>query len=156
MPETVQRLCLGVVRCLLAILSIATLAASEATSAESEESGDILVELVGVEVSDGELVVALYADAGSFDDGGEPVRSGRLEPGEEVVWEVAEVAFGWYAVKAYHDLDGDGELDRGAFGRPTEPYGFSNDARGRFGPPSFEAARFEHRSATSRIEIELR
>jgi len=27
-------------------------------------------------------------------------------------------------------------------GMPNEPYGFSNDARGSFGPPSFEDASF--------------
>lgn len=47
---------------------------------------------------------------------------------------------GRYAVKAYHDADDDGELDRDLLGAPSEDYGFSRDARGTFGPPDFEDA----------------
>lgn len=47
------------------------------------------------------------------------------------------------ALTVVQDANANGRLDRNAFGMPTEPYGFSNDATGSFGPPSFEAARFE-------------
>lgn len=123
---------------------------------ELAEAGALEVSLAGVEGSEGVVLVALYDSEESFEDSAEPLRSARLAPDGELIWRLEGVAFGSYAVKAYHDLDGDGELDRGAFGRPTEPYGFSNGARGRFGPPSFEAARFEHHADTTEIEIELR
>lgn len=91
----------------------------------------------------GQLVVALYRDAASFDDGGEPYRA-RFLPveGADAAWTLSLPA-GSYAVKAYQDLDADGELDRGDFGVPSEPYGFSSGARGTFGPPPWSAARFE-------------
>lgn len=44
------------------------------------------------------------------------------------------------AVAAYQDLNNDGVLDRSSFGIPTEPYGFSRDAQGQMGPPSFQDA----------------
>lgn len=47
------------------------------------------------------------------------------------------------ALTVVQDVNANGRLDRNAFGMPTEPYGFSNDAAGSFGPPSFEAARFQ-------------
>lgn len=47
---------------------------------------------------------------------------------------------GRYAVIVFHDQNDNAKLDRGLFGVPTEPYGFSNDARGFFGAPSFDAA----------------
>jgi uncharacterized protein (DUF2141 family) len=47
---------------------------------------------------------------------------------------------GTYAVSVYHDLDANGQLNNNLMGLPTEPYGFSNNARGSFGPPSFQAA----------------
>ncbi|MEM8998055.1 MAG: DUF2141 domain-containing protein [Acidobacteriota bacterium] len=91
----------------------------------------------------GQLVAALYGDAASFDGGGEP-RLSTLIPveGESARWTVS-LPRGEYAVKAYQDLDADGELGRGDFGVPTEPYGFSNGARGTFGPPGWGEARFE-------------
>ena len=45
-----------------------------------------------------------------------------------------------YAVSAFHDEDGDGELDANMLGIPTEGYGFSNGAVGAMGPPSFADA----------------
>ena len=47
---------------------------------------------------------------------------------------------GRYAVAMYHDVDGDESLDTNMLGIPREPYGFSNNAVGRFGPPSFDDA----------------
>ena len=54
---------------------------------------------------------------------------------------VEDVPPGTYAVQVFHDEDGDGEFDRGAF-RPLEGMGFSRDARMRFGPPRFADAAF--------------
>ncbi|MEK8015864.1 MAG: DUF2141 domain-containing protein [Candidatus Parabeggiatoa sp.] len=48
-----------------------------------------------------------------------------------------------YAIAAYHDANGNEKLDKNFFGIPKEGYGFSNNARGTFGPPSFEKAAFE-------------
>ncbi len=47
---------------------------------------------------------------------------------------------GKYAIGIYQDLNEDKELNTGFFGIPKEPYGFSNDAMGLVGPPSFEEA----------------
>ena len=47
---------------------------------------------------------------------------------------------GSWAVLAYQDENDNGELDRNLIGIPKENYGFSRDARGKFGPPSFEDA----------------
>ena len=52
----------------------------------------------------------------------------KLEPGE-------------YALAVIHDLNENNELDKGFMGIPQEPYGFSNDARGKFGPPSYEESK---------------
>lgn len=46
---------------------------------------------------------------------------------------------GRYAVAVYHDVNGNGRLDRSAIGFPSEPYGFSNDV-GRTSFPSFTGA----------------
>jgi len=53
---------------------------------------------------------------------------------------VRDVPAGNWAVLAYQDANGNGELDRNFIGIPSENYGFSRDARGKFGPPSFEDA----------------
>ncbi|MBD2754065.1 DUF2141 domain-containing protein [Spirosoma sp. BT704] len=50
---------------------------------------------------------------------------------------------GQYAIKFYQDENGNGELDRGMFGIPTESWGVSNDVDASFGPPAFAATLFE-------------
>lgn len=61
------------------------------------------------------------------------------------------------AVSVVHDLDGNGKLTMAWFPypHPAEPTGASSGATGRFGPPSFDAARFElpPGGTTTRIEL---
>jgi uncharacterized protein (DUF2141 family) len=45
---------------------------------------------------------------------------------------------GNYAIRYYHDENGNGEMDSSTFGIPKEGYGFSNNARGFMGPPDLE------------------
>ncbi len=50
---------------------------------------------------------------------------------------------GYYAVSAFYDEDNDGELDTGMFRIPKEPVGFSNNARGKFGPAKWKHTNFQ-------------
>jgi uncharacterized protein (DUF2141 family) len=59
--------------------------------------------------------------------------------GENVI-AVPGVPKGTWAVLVYQDENENGELDRNLLGIPKENYGFSRDAAGRFGPPSFDEA----------------
>jgi uncharacterized protein (DUF2141 family) len=51
---------------------------------------------------------------------------------------------GTYAMAVIHDENMNGKLDTNLLGIPTEGYGFSNDAKGVFGAPSFSAASFPY------------
>ena len=57
-------------------------------------------------------------------------------------------------IKLFLDLNGNGEMDTNFLGIPKEPFGFSNNAKGKLGPPSFDAAAFQVREATE-IAIKL-
>ena len=50
---------------------------------------------------------------------------------------------GKYAISVFHDENSNGKMDTGMFGIPKEAYGFSNNARGTFGPPCFADCCFE-------------
>lgn len=50
---------------------------------------------------------------------------------------------GRYAIALLHDENDNGKADRAAMMIPTEGFGFSRDARVRFGPPRFGAAAFD-------------
>ena len=55
----------------------------------------------------------------------------------------------------YHDLNEDQELNTNVIGIPTEPYGFSMNARGRFGPPTYTECVFDP-STTQNLTIFLK
>lgn len=75
---------------------------------------------------------------------------GSMADGLETKAKIGSVVFtldvpaGTYAIAAYHDVNGNQKVDKVPIvGLPMEPYGFSNDARGQFGPPSFGKSAFE-------------
>ncbi|MGB3868149.1 MAG: DUF2141 domain-containing protein [Flavobacteriales bacterium] len=63
---------------------------------------------------------------------------------------------GTYAIKVFHDVNSNGELDKSWIGWPKEPYGFSNDAPVNTGPPPFKLAAFEVKEGkqTERIRLQ--
>lgn len=56
---------------------------------------------------------------------------------------IKDIEKGKYAFKYFHDENNNKELDTNFLGIPKEDYGFSNDAKGTFGPPSFDKMIFE-------------
>ena len=81
-------------------------------------------------------------------------RSEIAKPGQvEVVFK--DLAPGSYAVSAYQDLNGNQRLDANMVGMPTEPFGFSRDAKGQFGPPKFDDAVIKVSAEPQRIQFKL-
>ncbi|GIV36875.1 MAG: hypothetical protein KatS3mg032_1254 [Cyclobacteriaceae bacterium] len=95
-----------------------------------------------LEPASGTLRVALFNSADRFMK--EPFRVQELKvegPTLNIVF--YNLPEGQYAFSLYHDVNNNGKLDTGLLGIPSEPWGFSNNARGRFGPPHFNAASFK-------------
>ncbi len=127
------------------IKTLLTAGAALALAAADETASKASLEIAfqNIETQEGAIMAALFADAESYDEGGAPVASFRLQvDGSTVTKRLEDLAPGAYAIRAYHDVDGDGELDTNLFGVPTEPYAFSNNASGRKGPAKIDAAAF--------------
>lgn len=62
---------------------------------------------------------------------------------------------GTYAIAVIHDENMNGKLDTRWPGIPKEGYGFSNDAKGLLGPPSFSDASFRYDGGTLDLTISL-
>jgi uncharacterized protein (DUF2141 family) len=136
-------------RAAASLLSLALTAAGAtlpgAEAQESDVAGTPGIELVVEGLRGGGRVRAgAYRDASTWLGEGTaiavctpPVRAGRAScvlrvPGP-----------GSYAIAFFHDADDDGEMDRGAFGIPTEGYGFSRNVGGGLSAPSFREAALE-------------
>jgi len=145
---------------LLAASACATRTTPNPIERDAADSGTVrlTVRILGLESGDGAVAIALYDSAESFDSRSGAVAAGRVRPTDGAAsWTIWEsLAPGRYAVAAYHDLNDNGRLDRPAIGPPTEPYGFSNDARGTFGPPRFDKAAIVVGPGPRTIEITLR
>lgn len=117
----------------IGLLSLAALGASPA-GAET-----LTVSISGVRSAAGELQADVYAE------GRKRVARQRLRAAVGTARAViADLAPGAYAIEVYHDENANRRLDTGGLiGLPIEGYGFSNDAKIRMGPPSFEAMRVD-------------
>jgi uncharacterized protein (DUF2141 family) len=112
------------------------------------------VDIVGLKPAEGQVRIALFDSEKAFLHN--PVKAGTLTIEQsQCHWRVQGLTPGSYALSAYQDRNSNGKLDRNLFGIPLEPYGFSNNARGVMGPPSFGDARFQVAGPAARIEVRL-
>ena len=110
---------------------------------ETSDASTITVHVTGFNVEAGSIMVALTDKAGY--ESGNAVRGAMAVVDSDIVTLTFEnIPTGTYALRMYHDADGNGELNANAFGIPTEPFAFSNNAKGVMGPASWEDAQFTH------------
>ncbi len=123
-----------------AILIFSILCAAAASLCS--QTHDLTVKVEGCSPKEGVLKISLYDAPESFLSRGFRQQQSNLGEGGEARFVFEGVPAGSYSIAIFQDIDGNGQLDMGLFG-PKEPYGFSNNARALFGPPSFEEASFE-------------
>ena len=134
-------------RSIIALAAVALLTAAPALAEPGATSSVVLTFETGVQA--GAVRVALYDSEAAY-AGGAPVRTAIVDAvGGQPVARFADLPAGTYAAKAFHDLDGDGKMGANPFGMPTEPYAFSNNARGNMGPARWDAAQFAVSGATA-------
>lgn len=96
------------------------------------------IEFRGMESRDGNVMLALRDARGNDVE----LVVVPIPANGPVVHRFASLPSGTYTVACYHDENSNEELDTNPLGIPTEVYGFSNDARGTFGPPDLEDQQF--------------
>ncbi|MGV9008344.1 DUF2141 domain-containing protein [Brevundimonas sp.] len=123
------------------------------TATHAEPAGDTLTLTFETGANTGTVMISLY-DAEAAYSGGEPVASTAIAASGPVVAVFEDLPAGDYAVKAFHDVNGNGRMDANPFGMPVEPYAFSNNARGNMGPAGWDRAHFAVSGSTAQtIEI---
>ena len=129
---------------------LAGLVASPAAAA------DLAVKVQGVRSDTGHLFVAVQTPlaAGEFPYA-EELFAGTHQQAREGAMRFVfhDLPPGRYAVSVFHDENGNGEIDLGAAGIPTEGYGFANNPSSQVGPPSFEEAAVTIGDASAKVTI---
>ncbi len=110
----------------------------------------------GLKTLSGAILASLTASPAAYDGKAPPAgQATAAVTGETVTITFSGLKPGLYAIKAFHDLNGDGQLNTNPFGMPTEPYAFSNNARGMMGPAPWSAAAFEVKAGPNGQTIDI-
>jgi uncharacterized protein (DUF2141 family) len=121
---------------------------------EEPKRGSLTVVVVDLEGDEGQVVIALLDSAEAYEKETVAFRSATPKiSGGRASTTFEDIVHGTYALKVFHDKNGNGELDTNFMGLPKEHFGFSNNAMGRFGPPKFERAKFVFDSPHMTMEI---
>jgi len=137
-------------RVLSALLGLPLLAA-----AGTDARGVLTIDVGNVRIAKGNVHVDVCPEAQFLKDNCPWTGNARARLGDTRVT-VANLPAGRYAVQAFLDENGNGEVDRALFGIPKEGVGFSNDAKIRLGPPKFAEAVFAFDGNARTIRLNLR
>ncbi len=121
-----------------------------------DAKGNLVLTITGFDSDEGSARVALFSSRQEFETDKRFMGFDLEITDRKVHLTIPDIPFGTYAVKLFHDENGNNELDTRIFGIPAERYGFSNNARGKLGPPSFDEAKFDHLSAVTSLQIEIK
>ncbi|WP_076791636.1 DUF2141 domain-containing protein [Chlorobium sp. KB01] len=143
---------------LLTTLSMSAFAGESAVDA-ALPAGSIKARFSKIRNTKGELIVSLFNKKEGF-----PVKSAKAfakkslqanDPNGEVVFE--NVPYGSYALSVFHDENSNGKVDSVfLISIPKEGVGCSNNPKSRFGPPSFNDAKFTLDSREVILNIDLK
>ncbi len=68
---------------------------------------------------------------------------------KQCIMTIKDLKPGSYSFKYFHDENKNQKLDTNIIGMPKEGFGFANNAKGKFGPPSLEKTVFSIKGDTS-------
>lgn len=117
----------------------------------------IHVEIDGLRSDKGQVVCSLFSSASDFpkhtDKAVAHIQSSVSD--RHAVCEFPGVASGTYAISVFHDENSNGKMDTNFMGIPREGVGASNNAKGHFGPPKFDAAAFSFPGGRLELKITI-
>jgi uncharacterized protein (DUF2141 family) len=101
--------------------------------------------VTGLTTNDGIVMCTLYdSEATWLKDPGYVATANATPRAGGARCDFGAIPAGTYAISFMHDENGNGDMDSNFLGIPKEPWGMSNDAPARLGPPSFADASFAH------------
>ncbi|MCG8330916.1 MAG: DUF2141 domain-containing protein [Chitinophagales bacterium] len=127
-------------------------------SSLEKDTATLNVQINNCRSSKGKVLIAVYNSKALFDEMEDGV-AGKIMPArkkEDIHLHFKDLAYGTYAVAAYHDLNDNGRLDKNLLGIPTEPYGFSNNPTVKWEPPTYDDALFNLKQESESLQITLK
>lgn len=140
--------------CLLAT-AVVLLAFPQLVSADLK--GSLTIQIDRLRNQKGEVCLKVFSGAQGFPNGNAGVVKRQCLKIQEIPMTVTftNLKSGSYAIAAFHDLNGDRQLNRNPLGMPTEDYGFSRNPNVRTGPPQFRDAVFMLAGPRTTLKIRM-
>lgn len=130
-------------------------------STASEDSDEIRtkirIRVTGLTPKPGNLLVAVFESSDGFPKSDQSTSTTVIEAdADQAEFSLTLPINHPLAIAVFQDLDGNRIITKNGFGIPTEPYGFSNKARGLLGPPTFQQAVVQVAEGQDSLEIQIR
>jgi uncharacterized protein (DUF2141 family) len=123
--------------------------------AQNNNSGKLIIEVNNINNNKGKIGVSVFNSSDGFPNATNKAKYlvlGNIAGNASRI-EIENMPFGEYAVSIIHDENENNKLETNFLGIPNEGIGMSNDAKGTFGPPNFEQAKFKFSKNNQAIQI---
>jgi uncharacterized protein (DUF2141 family) len=140
------------------LLGLAT-SAIAVTGPQAMASGNgITVSVQGVKAIQGQVCYSLFSSAQGFPDSSSGAIRAQCLPvsNSSPAISFGNLNPGTYAVAVFHDVNGDGLLNKNGLGIPTEAFGFSKNPAIYSGPPKFSDAAIFVAGPQTSVQIQLK
>lgn len=137
--------------------AIAMAGATFSSVAIAQDGGaSLTIAFTGIQTTEGAVMGAVFNSEEAYNGKGAPVRQIMVKADKtEVATQLDGLAPGTYAIKLFHDIDGDMKMTTNPFGMPIEPFAFSNNAPGNMGPAKWADAAFEVKAGANSHSITI-
>lgn len=120
-------------------------------------TGTLTLSVTGLRSNNGMVLASLFKSHDGFPHEREKcfqhIKASISKNTSEVIFR--NIPLGYYAIGIIHDENNNNKMDFGMFHIPKEGYGASNNAKGTFGPPDFNDAKFNFTSTNNKISINI-
>ncbi len=125
-------------------------------TAAAQSSNKISVNVTGLRDDDGVVRCGLYNSASTFRQPGAQFKGVIAKiSGGQANCAFSNIPPGNYAVALFHAEHNETEITTGAFGKPQEGFGVSNNPSMTFGPPSFSDAAFDYAGGQKSLTVRV-
>ena len=121
-----------------------------------DRSGTLIIELTNIKSAEGIIWIGIYDSEVNYMikekaivEGFDVQQTGTLQ------MSISDLKYGTYALALFHDINGNGELDRNLIGIPSEPYAFSQKPKSKWRLPKFHEVKFDFVKSNQTLKAKL-
>ena len=102
-----------------------------------QEVTELTIVINGFKMPKGKVDIKLYGSKSDYESGTVYKKLSKELTSQKIQFIFSNLPYGEYAISWHHDSNNNGKFDTNIIGIPTESYGFSNNAKGSFGPATY-------------------